>query len=79
MDTVEGMTPPDAVAGFHQAYMVILKSVLAFAQGQERSAQFDPVAFQDIPNQEEIGRAIDDAGRNLNPDTYGILSLAGCL
>lgn len=77
-DTVEGLTPPDAVVGFHQAYLALAKALLPFAEERGRSTRFDEDAFGDIPSLEEFFNRVLGEVRNLDPGTYDTLSLAGC-
>ena len=58
--------------------IVIALPLLAFAEEKERSAQFDPVAFDNIPDLLELNLAAYVEQRNLDGDTYDILSSAGC-
>ena len=75
---LEGLTPPGPVAGYHQANLALAKAFLAFAEEKEGSAQFDPVAFDNIPNLMELNLAIHEEQQNLDRDTYNTLSLIGC-
>ena len=50
VDLRDGLTPPDAVAALHEAIVAYLNALLAFAEEQDRSTQFDNDEFWNVPN-----------------------------